>query len=135
MLTGIVGFRCELVSETRTNFVLQTPFWANNHSDMYYRVLQDELQFPEDRTMDQDTKSLIRGVRCSTFIRNAILTDMSSASVLGRTGHRIQDWLISQCCIILLMSAQSTWTLLSQYIRKTRQDQCPTTCIHVNPRD
>ena len=29
---------------------------------MYYRVLQDELQFPEDRTMDQDTKSLIRGV-------------------------------------------------------------------------
>ena len=41
----------------------QTPFWAENHSDMYYRVLQDELQFPEDRTMDQDTKSLIRGVR------------------------------------------------------------------------
>ncbi|THH01216.1 hypothetical protein EW026_g1445 [Hermanssonia centrifuga] len=40
----------------------QTPFWANNHSDMYYRVLQDELQFPEDRTMDQDTKSLVRGL-------------------------------------------------------------------------
>lgn len=40
----------------------QTPFWANNHSDMYVRVLQDELQFPEDRAMDQDTKSLIRGV-------------------------------------------------------------------------
>ncbi|KAI0778952.1 hypothetical protein BD413DRAFT_490218 [Trametes elegans] len=39
-----------------------TPFWAENHSDMYYRVLQDELQFPEDRTMDQDTKSLIRGL-------------------------------------------------------------------------
>ena len=29
---------------------------------MYYRVLQDELQFPEDKAMDQDTKSLIRGV-------------------------------------------------------------------------
>lgn len=29
---------------------------------MYVRVLQDELQFPEDRAMDQDTKSLIRGV-------------------------------------------------------------------------
>ena len=43
----------------------QTPFWAENHSDMYYRVLQDELTFPEDRTMDQDTKSLIRGVRHS----------------------------------------------------------------------
>lgn len=39
-----------------------TPFWANNHSDMYLRVLQDELQFPEDRSMDQDTKSLIRGL-------------------------------------------------------------------------
>ncbi|EIN14271.1 hypothetical protein PUNSTDRAFT_80494 [Punctularia strigosozonata HHB-11173 SS5] len=39
-----------------------TPFWANNHADMYVRVLQDELQFPDDRTMDQDTKSLIRGL-------------------------------------------------------------------------
>ena len=29
---------------------------------MYVRVLQDELQFPEDRAIDQDTKSLIRGV-------------------------------------------------------------------------
>lgn len=29
---------------------------------MYVRVLQDELQFPDDRVMDQDTKSLIRGV-------------------------------------------------------------------------
>ncbi|KAJ7239699.1 kinase-like domain-containing protein [Mycena rebaudengoi] len=37
-----------------------TPFWANNHSDMYVRVLQDELQFPEDRAIDQDAKSLIR---------------------------------------------------------------------------
>ncbi|KAG6820663.1 hypothetical protein H0H93_013514 [Arthromyces matolae] len=39
-----------------------TPFWANNHSDMYVRVLHDELQFPEDRALDQDTKSLIRGL-------------------------------------------------------------------------
>lgn len=30
---------------------------------MYVRVLQDELQFPDDRAIDQDTKSLIRGVR------------------------------------------------------------------------
>ena len=29
---------------------------------MYVRVLQDELTFPEDKAMDQDTKSLIRGV-------------------------------------------------------------------------
>ncbi|KIJ66516.1 hypothetical protein HYDPIDRAFT_174586 [Hydnomerulius pinastri MD-312] len=39
-----------------------TPFWSNNHSDMYVRVLQDELQFPEDRAIDPDTKSLIRGL-------------------------------------------------------------------------
>ncbi|KAG9222210.1 hypothetical protein CCMSSC00406_0006507 [Pleurotus cornucopiae] len=39
-----------------------TPFWANNHSEMYMRVLQNELQFPDDRAMDQDTKSLIRGL-------------------------------------------------------------------------
>ncbi|KAF8910199.1 hypothetical protein CPB84DRAFT_1673057 [Gymnopilus junonius] len=39
-----------------------TPFWANNHSDMYVRVLQDELQFPDDRAIDHDTKSLIRGL-------------------------------------------------------------------------
>ena len=51
-----------------------TPFWADNHSDMYVRVLQDELQFPDDRAMDQDTKSLIRGVswyswgRCCRFV-------------------------------------------------------------------
>lgn len=31
---------------------------------MYVRVLEDELQFPDDRAIDQDTKSLIRGV-CS----------------------------------------------------------------------
>lgn len=30
---------------------------------MYVRVLQDELTFPDDRAIDQDTKSLIRGVR------------------------------------------------------------------------
>ncbi|KIY66897.1 hypothetical protein CYLTODRAFT_397962 [Cylindrobasidium torrendii FP15055 ss-10] len=39
-----------------------TPFWAANHPDMYVRVLQDELNFPDDRVMDQDTKSLLRGL-------------------------------------------------------------------------
>lgn len=29
---------------------------------MYVRVLQDELTFPEDKAMDQDTKSLVRGL-------------------------------------------------------------------------
>ena len=35
---------------------------------MYIRVLQDELQFPDDRAIDQDTKSLIRGVSFLFFI-------------------------------------------------------------------
>jgi len=39
-----------------------TPFWAATHPEMYVRVLNDELQFPEDRAIDQDTKSLIRGL-------------------------------------------------------------------------
>ncbi|EPQ26835.1 uncharacterized protein PFL1_05470 [Pseudozyma flocculosa PF-1] len=39
-----------------------TPFWADTHADMYVRVLQDELVFPEDRVLDQDTKSIIRGL-------------------------------------------------------------------------
>ncbi|KAL5533766.1 hypothetical protein ACEPAG_226 [Sanghuangporus baumii] len=39
-----------------------TPFWADNHADMYCRVLKDELRFPPDKVLDQDTKSLIRGL-------------------------------------------------------------------------
>lgn len=31
-------------------------------ADMYSRVLYDELVFPDDRPLDQDTKSLLRGV-------------------------------------------------------------------------
>jgi serum/glucocorticoid-regulated kinase 2 len=61
MLTGIVS-AVFAVFLAWADGVLETPFWANNHSDMYVRVLQDELQFPDDRAIDQDTKSLIRGV-------------------------------------------------------------------------
>ncbi|TIA68992.1 hypothetical protein E3P91_03831 [Wallemia ichthyophaga] len=39
-----------------------TPFWASNHSDMYVRVLHDDLNFGDERYMDQDTKSLLRGL-------------------------------------------------------------------------
>ncbi|KAL7412138.1 hypothetical protein BDY24DRAFT_110173 [Mrakia frigida] len=39
-----------------------TPFYATNHTDMYTRVLHDDLIFPEERPVDQDTKSLIRGL-------------------------------------------------------------------------
>lgn len=68
MLTGIVsGSRLTFFDWSQHVFcIFQTPFWADNHSDMYVRVLQDELQFPDDRAIDQDTKSLIRGV-CFNF--------------------------------------------------------------------
>ncbi|CDS00983.1 hypothetical protein [Sporisorium scitamineum] len=39
-----------------------TPFWADTHADMYAKVLRDPLVFPEDRVLDQDTKSLLRGL-------------------------------------------------------------------------
>lgn len=44
-----------------------TPFWSEDHTTMYRKVLHDELAFdPEDRAMDHDTKSLLRGV-CSAL--------------------------------------------------------------------
>lgn len=62
MLAGIVR-GCKPVSLILTSF--QTPFWASNHSDMYVRVLHDDLNFGDERYMDQDTKSLLRGVNLS----------------------------------------------------------------------
>ena len=40
---------------------VQAPFWADNRSDMYQRILLGDLQLPQGHSMDQDTKSLIRG--------------------------------------------------------------------------
>ena len=49
-------------------FLRQRPFWADNHHEMHLRVLNDELQFPDDREMDEDTKHFIRGVNhCLLF--------------------------------------------------------------------
>lgn len=64
-----------------------TPFWANNHSDMYVRVLQDELTFPDDRTMDQDTKSLLRGL----LQRNPTLR-MSEPRIKRHPYFSMIDW-------------------------------------------
>ncbi|KAI0282696.1 kinase-like domain-containing protein [Russula brevipes] len=36
------------------------PFDAENRSDMYDKILHDELRFPEDSAINQDTKSLIQ---------------------------------------------------------------------------
>ncbi|KAK3808215.1 MAG: kinase-like domain-containing protein [Linnemannia elongata] len=37
-----------------------TPFWAENHAQMYQRVLEDDLEFPMD--IDQDAASFIAGL-------------------------------------------------------------------------
>ena len=62
MLTGTVRIPLLILKTTSVNLPVQTPFWADNRSDMYSRVLQDVLQFPEDRLMDRDTKRFIRAV-------------------------------------------------------------------------
>ena len=48
---------------------MQTPFWADNRFDMQLKVLYDKLEFPEDRSMDQDAKSLIREVGITHIMR------------------------------------------------------------------
>lgn len=38
-----------------------TPFYAEDHTSMYKRVLYDELEF-DDRILDPDTRSILRGL-------------------------------------------------------------------------
>jgi hypothetical protein len=49
---------------------------------MYIRVLQDELQFPDDRAIDQDTKSLIRGVSSFCLFSFIFIFSISDALYL-----------------------------------------------------
>ena len=51
---------------------------------MYVRVLQDELKFPEDRVLDQDTKSLIRGVCSFLDLAKESWIDLSNFQLLQR---------------------------------------------------
>lgn len=46
------------------SFLRQRPFEADNMSDMYDRILKDELKFPEDQLIDRHTKDFIQGVSC-----------------------------------------------------------------------
>lgn len=50
---------------------------------MYVRVLQDELTFPEDKAMDQDTKNLIRGVCPTSTPFEKIITDGDCRAVVA----------------------------------------------------
>ncbi|KAE8265949.1 hypothetical protein A4X09_0g6395 [Tilletia walkeri] len=64
-----------------------TPFWADTHADMYVRVLHDELIFPEDRVLDQDTKSILRGL----LQRNPALR-MKSARIKRHPYFSMIEW-------------------------------------------
>jgi serum/glucocorticoid-regulated kinase 2 len=66
MLTGFVSSSITILphknSSTSWSFLRQRPFEADNDSDMYDRILKDELQFPEDQLIDRHTKDFIQGV-------------------------------------------------------------------------
>jgi serum/glucocorticoid-regulated kinase 2 len=68
MLTGVVSSSITVLphknSSTSWPLLLQRPFEADNMSDMYLRILKDELRFPEDQLIDRNTKDFIQGVSC-----------------------------------------------------------------------
>ena len=68
MLTGIVSSSITVLphknSSTSWPFLLQRPFEADNMSEMYLKILKDELRFPEDQLIDRYTKDFIQGVSC-----------------------------------------------------------------------
>jgi hypothetical protein len=54
---------------------------------MYVRVLQDELQFPDDRAIDQDTKSLIRGVNFFSPLGFSFINFFSATAACSFASH------------------------------------------------
>lgn len=68
MLTGIVSSSITVLphrdSSTSWSFLRQRPFEADNMLDMYDRILNDELQFPEDQLIDRNTKDFLQGASC-----------------------------------------------------------------------
>lgn len=68
MLTGIVSSSITVPPHKNSlasrPFLRQRPFEADNLSDMFLRILKDELRFPEDQLIDRYTKDLIQGASC-----------------------------------------------------------------------
>ena len=67
MLTGIVSSSITVLPHENSSswsFLRQRPFEADNMSIMYDRILNDELQFPEDQLIDRHAKDLIQKVSC-----------------------------------------------------------------------
>ncbi|BGP14604.1 hypothetical protein JCM10213_001951 [Rhodosporidiobolus nylandii] len=64
-----------------------TPFWAENHADMYRRVLHDELTFDDPRVFDDDTKAIIRGM-----LQRDPLLRMSDARIKRHKYFNMIDW-------------------------------------------
>ncbi|GAA6017945.1 hypothetical protein JCM11491_001229 [Sporobolomyces phaffii] len=67
-----------------------TPFFADDHSSMYKRVLSDDLEFEEDPAypvFDDDTKSFIRGL----LQKNPLLR-MTDSRIKGHPYFNMIDW-------------------------------------------
>ncbi|KIY73313.1 kinase-like protein [Cylindrobasidium torrendii FP15055 ss-10] len=63
------------------------PFWAQNQQDMYTRVLNGELIFPESKSMDEDTKVLLRGL-----LEKDPLRRLSSSEIKQQSYFSMIDW-------------------------------------------
>ena len=62
-----------------------TPFYADDHPTMYRQVLYDDLVFDEDKAMDADTRSLLRGVRSTSVVNDGCRSKQSYLSCCRRT--------------------------------------------------
>lgn len=49
------------------------PFYDENTNEMYRKILQDELRFPDD--MSEDARSLLRGVNMPCFFSSVMVAN------------------------------------------------------------
>lgn len=97
----------------------QTPFWADNHSDVYVRVLSDELQFSVDGAMNEDAKGLIHEVS-HHLVFDGKLLDIHVVWLAPTTRPSTQDQRASSKAPSLLLHGVRT-----QILRWTRLKSCP----------
>lgn len=89
MLSGVVSSNLVTSLEKFADaVVIQTPFWSEDHADMYKQVLHSDLTFDDDtRIFDDDTKSLLRGL----LQRNPLLR-MSDERVKKHPYFSMIEW-------------------------------------------
>ncbi len=74
---------------TTSPFRSQTPFWAENHADMYTKVVHEQLTFPDTNYCDKDTRSFLRGVSRFDFCQLLILPLIDHILTASAKGSRI----------------------------------------------